>query len=39
MKLTGEEIAYLEELYIPHKIVGAIDHNPTEGVILLDEKK
>ena len=39
VKLTDEEIAYLEEPYIPHKIVGAIDHNPAEGVILLDEKK
>ena len=25
--------------YIPHRIVGAIDHNPAEGVMLLDEKK
>lgn len=37
--LTDEDIAYLEEPYLPHKIVGAIDHNPAEGVILLDEKK
>lgn len=39
VKLTEEDIAYLEELYIPHRIVGAIDHNPAEGVVLLDEKK
>ncbi len=39
VKLTAEDIAYLEELYIPHRIVGAIDHNPAEGVMLLDEKK
>lgn len=39
VKLTTEDIAYLEEPYIPHRIVGAIDHNPAEGVILLDEKK
>lgn len=39
VKLTADDIAYLEELYIPHKIVGAIDHNPAEGVMLLDEKK
>lgn len=39
VKLTAEEVAYLEELYTPHRIVGAIDKNPEEGVILLDEKK
>lgn len=39
VKLTAENIAYLEEPYIPHRIVGAIDHNPAEGVMLLDEKK
>ena len=39
VKLTDEEVAYLEEPYIPHRIVGAIDHNPAEGVMLLDEKK
>ena len=39
VKLTAEDIAYLEELYIPHRIVGAIDHNPAEGVLLLDKKK
>lgn len=39
VKLTEEDIAYLEELYVPHRIVGAIDHNPAEGVVLLDEKK
>lgn len=37
--LTAEDIAFLEEPYIPHRIVGAIDHNPAEGVVLLDEKK
>ena len=39
VKLTGEDIAYLEELYVPHRIVGAIDKNPEQGVVLLDEKK
>lgn len=39
MKLTSEDIEYLEEPYVPHKIVGAIDKNPAQGVILLDEKK
>ena len=39
IKLTAEDITYLEEPYVPHKIVGAIDKNPKQGVILLDEKK
>lgn len=39
VKLTPEDMAYLEELYLPHPIVGAIDKNPEQGVILLDEKK
>ena len=37
--LTPEDVPYLEELYVPHKIVGAIKQNPPEGVVLLDEKK
>ena len=37
--LTPEDIAYLEECYVPHPIVGAIDKNPPQGVMLLDEKK
>lgn len=39
IKLTPEDITYLEELYVPHPIVGAIDKNPEQGVMLLDEKK
>lgn len=39
VKLTPEDIAYLEEPYLPHPVVGAIDQNPAEGVMLLDEKK
>ena len=39
LHLTAEDIAYLEEPYVPHKIVGAIDQNPTDGVMLLDIKK
>lgn len=39
VKLTAEDISYLEEPYITHRIVGAIDHNPADGVMLLDEKK
>ena len=39
IKLTPEDITYLEESYVPHPIVGAIDKNPEQGVMLLDEKK
>ena len=39
IRLSEEEIAYLEECYVPHPIVGAINANPPEGVMLLDEKK
>jgi len=39
VKLTNEDIAYLEELYVPHYTVGAIDKNPPQNVVLLDEKK
>lgn len=39
IELTKEDIAYLEELYVPHPIVGALDKNPEQGVILVDEKK
>ena len=39
LHLTAEDIAYLEEPYVPHKIVGAIDQNPADGVMLLDVKK
>ena len=39
VKLSDEDIAYIEEPYEPHRIVGAIDHNPADGVMLLDEKK
>lgn len=39
VNLTSDDIAYLEELYVPHPVVGAIDKNPDQGDILLDEKK
>lgn len=39
ISLTSEDVAFLEEPYVPHPIVGAIDKNPAQGVILLDEKK
>ncbi len=37
--LTQEDIAALDEYYLPHPIVGAINANPPQGVMLLDEKK
>lgn len=39
VKLAEEDIKFLEEPYVPHRIVGAIDSNPPEGTKLLDEKK
>ena len=39
VKLTKEDIAFLEEPYEPHRIVGAVDSNPPEGTKLLDVKK
>lgn len=39
VQLTDAEIASLEAPYLPHPIVGAIDHNPDAGTVLLDEKK
>ena len=39
VQLTPEDIAALEECYVPHPIVGAINANPPQGVIQLDEKK
>ena len=39
VKLTDVDIAYLEEMYVPHPIVGAVDKNPEQGVVLLHEKK
>ncbi len=39
VSLTADDIAYLEEMYVPHPVVGAIKQNPPQGVILLDEKK
>lgn len=37
--LTPEEIAYLNEAYVPHPVVGAVLQNPPAGTILIDEKK
>lgn len=38
VKLTPKEVNYLDELYVPHPIVGAIDHNPPAGTVVLDKK-
>lgn len=38
VKLSPQEIDYLEENYVPHPIVGAVDRNPKPGVMLLDVK-
>lgn len=39
VRLTAEDVAYLEEPYVPHRIIGAITQNPPDGVALLDAKK
>lgn len=39
LTLAQEDVAYLEEAYLPHKIIGAIDHNPEQGAVLLDAVK
>lgn len=31
VKLTADDIAYLEEMYVPHPIVGAINQNPEQS--------
>ena len=38
-KVSADDIKYLEEMYVPHPVVGAIKENPPQGVMLLDEKK
>ncbi|MFL2028262.1 aldo/keto reductase [Loigolactobacillus zhaoyuanensis] len=39
LQLTPADMQSLEELYVPHEIVGAIDQNPAQGTVLIDEKK
>ncbi len=39
IKLTDEEVTYLEELYVAHPITGAINANPSQGVIMVEAKK
>ena len=38
ISLTNEDLTYLEERYVPHPIVGAINENPPQGTVLLDKK-
>lgn len=35
VNLTDEDVAYLEELYQPHKVVCAIDKNPPLGTLVI----
>ena len=39
LELTPEKISSMEEPYLPHETVGAIDSNPPRGVVLLDAKE
>ena len=38
ISLTNEDLTYLEEMYVPHPIIGAINENPPQGTVLLDKK-
>ena len=38
ISLTKDDMDDLEELYVPHPIVGAISENPPQGVVLLNKK-
>lgn len=35
----NKDIAYLEEMYVPHPVEGAVKENSKPGVILVGEKK
>lgn len=39
IKLSEDDLKFIEEPYVPHPIVGAIKQNPPQNVFLLDEKK
>ena len=39
VKLSEKDMEKLEACYGPHPVVGAIDKNPEQGVMLIDEKK
>ncbi|MDO4380329.1 MAG: aldo/keto reductase [Clostridia bacterium] len=38
VNLSDEDVSYLEEAYLPHRVVGAIDKNPPDGVVIIDKK-
>ena len=38
IKLSNDDITYLEEMYVPHPIVGAINENHPQSVVLLNKK-
>lgn len=38
VNLTQEDVRFLEEVYLPHPIMGPIDENPPSGTILLNAK-
>ena len=38
ISLTNEDLTYLEEMYVPHPIIGAINENQPQGTVLLDKK-
>ena len=38
VNLTDVDVKYMEELYFPYQIVGAVAENPAAGTILIDEK-
>ena len=38
ISLTNEDLTYLEEMYVPHPIIVAINENPPQGTVLLDKK-
>lgn len=36
LKLSPDEVNYLDELYVPHPIIGALDQNPPQGTVLIN---
>jgi hypothetical protein len=38
LDLTPEDVRYLEEPYMPHEIVGALDRNPENDTVLVMQK-
>lgn len=38
IKLSDKDVAYMEEPYTPHRIVGPIDQNPPQDTVLINVK-